>query len=108
MRLKGLFLLLSLGAFTAYYIYEPIPEDIEERWKLMLTNCLFRSLSHLVRTQLHLEPASHCIRRTIFRITVSNSRHMVLSKTCLCFMITVFLMTLHLRTISIGYFVKPA
>ncbi|XP_062329918.1 LOW QUALITY PROTEIN: arylacetamide deacetylase [Osmerus eperlanus] len=47
MRLKGLFVLLSFGAFTAYYIYEPIPEDIEERWKLMLTNCLFRSLSHL-------------------------------------------------------------
>ncbi|XP_041732662.1 arylacetamide deacetylase-like [Coregonus clupeaformis] len=47
MRLKGIFLLLSLGAFTAYYVYQPIPDKIEERWKLMLTDCFFRSLSHL-------------------------------------------------------------
>ncbi|XP_071401453.1 arylacetamide deacetylase [Centroberyx affinis] len=47
MRLGGIFLLVALGSFTAYYIYEPIPEEIEERWKLMLTNTFFRSLSHL-------------------------------------------------------------
>ncbi|XP_024263471.1 arylacetamide deacetylase [Oncorhynchus tshawytscha] len=47
MRLKGIFLLLSLGAFTSYYVYQPIPDEIEERWKLMLTDCFFRSLSHL-------------------------------------------------------------
>ncbi|CAB1349317.1 unnamed protein product [Coregonus sp. 'balchen'] len=47
MRLKGIFLLLSLGAFTAYYVYQPIPDAIEERWKLMLTDCFFRTLSHL-------------------------------------------------------------
>ncbi|KAM6960474.1 arylacetamide deacetylase [Aplochiton taeniatus] len=47
MRSKGIFLLIILGALSSYYIYEPIPEDIEERWKLMLTNCFFRSLSHL-------------------------------------------------------------
>ncbi|KAL0973534.1 hypothetical protein UPYG_G00205550 [Umbra pygmaea] len=47
MSLKGFFLLLSIGAFTAYYVYQPIPDEIEEKWKLMLTDCFFRTLSHL-------------------------------------------------------------
>ncbi|KAL7842793.1 hypothetical protein SRHO_G00244820 [Serrasalmus rhombeus] len=47
MRSKAVLLFLVLGAFTAYYVYSPIPDDIEERWKLMLTDCFFRSLSHL-------------------------------------------------------------
>ena len=49
MRSKGVILFLVLGAFTAYYVYSPIPDDIEERWKLMLTDCFFRSLSNLVK-----------------------------------------------------------
>lgn len=51
MRLKGLLLIFIWGAFSAYYIYTPVPEDIEERWKLMLTDCFFRTLSHLVGKQ---------------------------------------------------------
>lgn len=51
MRLGSIILFVALCSFTAYYIYEPIPEEIEERWKLMLTNSFFRSLSHLVRTK---------------------------------------------------------
>ncbi|XP_056139518.1 arylacetamide deacetylase [Lampris incognitus] len=47
MRLKGVVLLLALGSFSAYYVYEPIPDEIEQPWKLMLTSSLFRSLSHL-------------------------------------------------------------
>ncbi|XP_051966443.1 arylacetamide deacetylase [Xyrauchen texanus] len=47
MRSKGVFLLMLLGALTAYYVYSPIPNNIEERWKLMLTDSFFRSLSHL-------------------------------------------------------------
>lgn len=37
-----------LGALTAYYVYSPIPNNIEERWKLMLADSFFRSLSQLV------------------------------------------------------------
>ncbi|XP_064158754.1 arylacetamide deacetylase [Anguilla rostrata] len=44
---KGIFLLLLLGTLSAYYVYLPIPDEIEERWKLMATDCFFRSLSHL-------------------------------------------------------------
>ncbi|KAK1790755.1 hypothetical protein P4O66_014040, partial [Electrophorus voltai] len=44
---KGTFALVLLGALMAYYVYLPLPEDIEQRWKLMLTDCAFRSLSHL-------------------------------------------------------------
>nr|XP_057935063.1 arylacetamide deacetylase [Doryrhamphus excisus] len=47
MRLGSIILFVALCSFSAYYIYEPIPEEIEERWKLMLTNTFFRSLSHL-------------------------------------------------------------
>ncbi|XP_060929644.1 arylacetamide deacetylase [Limanda limanda] len=47
MRLGSIIVFVALCSFTAYYIYEPIPEEIEEKWKLMLTNCFFRSLSHL-------------------------------------------------------------
>ncbi|KAJ8280497.1 hypothetical protein GJAV_G00055580 [Gymnothorax javanicus] len=47
MRSKGIFLLLILGTLSAYYVYSPIPNEIEERWKLMVTDCFFRSLSHL-------------------------------------------------------------
>ncbi|KAJ8256832.1 hypothetical protein COCON_G00189840 [Conger conger] len=47
MRSKGIFLLLLLGTLTAYYVYLPIPDEMEERWKLMATDCFFRSLSHL-------------------------------------------------------------
>ncbi|XP_076139080.1 arylacetamide deacetylase [Alosa pseudoharengus] len=47
MRLKGLFFIFIWGALTAYYIYTPVPEDIDERWKLMITDCFFRTLSHL-------------------------------------------------------------
>ncbi|KAG9348154.1 hypothetical protein JZ751_001889 [Albula glossodonta] len=47
MRSNGIFILLLLGALTAYYVYSPIPDEIEERWKLMVTDCFFRSLSHL-------------------------------------------------------------
>jgi len=48
MRSKGVFVLLLLGALTAYYVYSPIPNNIEERWKLMLTDSFFKTLSHLV------------------------------------------------------------
>ncbi|XP_017280123.1 arylacetamide deacetylase isoform X1 [Kryptolebias marmoratus] len=47
MRLGSIILFVALCSLTAYYIYEPIPEEIEERWKLMLTNSFFRTLSHL-------------------------------------------------------------
>lgn len=47
MRVGSIVLFVALCSLTAYYIYEPIPEEIEERWKLMVTNSFFRSLSHL-------------------------------------------------------------
>lgn len=54
MRSTGAFFLLSVCALTAYYIYSPIPDNIEQRWKLMITDCFFRSLSHLVSVFVHL------------------------------------------------------
>ncbi|OXB63152.1 hypothetical protein ASZ78_000384 [Callipepla squamata] len=35
------------SALVAYYIYSPIPENIEERWKLMLLSAVFRTLGHV-------------------------------------------------------------
>ncbi|XP_026998429.1 arylacetamide deacetylase isoform X1 [Tachysurus fulvidraco] len=47
MRSIEALVLLSACALTAYYIYTPVPDNIEQRWKLMITDCFFRSLSHL-------------------------------------------------------------
>ncbi|KAG7319522.1 hypothetical protein KOW79_016665 [Hemibagrus wyckioides] len=47
MRSIGALFLLSACALTAYYIYTPVPDNIEQRWKLMITDCFFRTLSHL-------------------------------------------------------------
>lgn len=49
MKLGNVILFVAFCSFTAYYVYEPLPEAIEEQWKLMFTNCFFRTLSHLVR-----------------------------------------------------------
>ncbi|NXV19806.1 AAAD deacetylase, partial [Cepphus grylle] len=43
-RLLCLFL---ASALIAYYIYTPIPEDVEEPWKVMLIAASFRALGHL-------------------------------------------------------------
>ncbi|NXK48463.1 AAAD deacetylase, partial [Chauna torquata] len=34
-------------ALVAYYIYTPIPENIEEPWKLMLVTAVFRTVGHV-------------------------------------------------------------
>ncbi|XP_038672615.1 arylacetamide deacetylase [Scyliorhinus canicula] len=42
-----LVVLAVLSALLGYYVYTPIPEAVEERWKLMLVDAAFRSLEHL-------------------------------------------------------------
>ncbi|NXR00886.1 AAAD deacetylase, partial [Sagittarius serpentarius] len=39
--------LFLASALVAYYIYTPIPEDIEEPWKVMLIAAGFRAMGHL-------------------------------------------------------------
>lgn len=56
MRLGNIILFVAFCSFTAYYVYEPLPEEIEEKWKLMLTNCFFKTLSHMVRKDLKKKP----------------------------------------------------
>ncbi|XP_070801815.1 arylacetamide deacetylase [Pituophis catenifer annectens] len=40
------FYLLVASTLIAYYIYRPLPENVEEPWKLMLLDACFRSLIH--------------------------------------------------------------
>lgn len=40
--------LFLASALIAYYIYTPIPEDVEEPWKVMLITASFRAMGHLV------------------------------------------------------------
>uniref|UniRef100_A0A6B2F6M7 Alpha/beta hydrolase fold-3 domain-containing protein n=1 Tax=Bothriechis nubestris TaxID=1766655 RepID=A0A6B2F6M7_9SAUR len=40
------FFFLVASALLAYYIYRPVPENLEEPWKLMLLDASFRSLMH--------------------------------------------------------------
>ncbi|XP_006901609.1 PREDICTED: arylacetamide deacetylase [Elephantulus edwardii] len=39
--------LLIVGVFLAYYIYTPLPDNIEEPWRLMFFNTLLKSMTHL-------------------------------------------------------------
>lgn len=40
--------LFLASALLAYYIYTPIPEDLEEPWKVMFITAAFRAMGHLV------------------------------------------------------------
>lgn len=53
MGTKSLCLLLA-SVLVAYYVYTPVPETIEERWKLMLINAGFRSVAHVVSLEFYL------------------------------------------------------
>ncbi|XP_057595470.1 arylacetamide deacetylase [Hippopotamus amphibius kiboko] len=38
---------LILGVLIAYYIYEPLPDNVEEPWKIMLLNAYLKTASYL-------------------------------------------------------------
>ncbi|XP_032081064.1 arylacetamide deacetylase-like [Thamnophis elegans] len=40
------FCLLVASTLIAYYIYQPLPDNVEEPWKLMLLDAIWRSLIH--------------------------------------------------------------
>lgn len=77
MRLGSIVLFVALCSLTAYYIYEPIPEKIEERWKLMLTNSFFRSLSHLVRRKKKTHFWADCLLAAVI-VTLCLSKYVFL------------------------------
>lgn len=49
MRPLPLALTVLLTLSVAYYVYTPIPDDIQEPWKLMLVDAALRTAMHLVR-----------------------------------------------------------
>lgn len=66
MRLGNIILFVAFCSFTAYYVYEPLPEEIEEKWKLMLTNCFFKTVSHMVRKIFFFKTKQLCIPVGVF------------------------------------------
>ncbi|XP_009674653.1 arylacetamide deacetylase isoform X2 [Struthio camelus] len=46
MGTKSLCLFIA-SALIAYYIYAPIPENLEDRWKLMLMSSVYKTVGHL-------------------------------------------------------------
>lgn len=46
-------LLLIMGVLGAYYVYIPVPDNIEEPWKLMLVNTYMKTLTDLVIRELY-------------------------------------------------------
>ncbi|KAG8136054.1 putative Arylacetamide deacetylase protein [Naja naja] len=44
---RKFFYLLVASTLIAYYIYTPLPENVEEPWKVMLLDATFRSLRHV-------------------------------------------------------------
>lgn len=73
MRLRNIILFVAFCSFTAYYVYEPLPEEIEEKWKLMLTNCFFKTLSHMVRNFFFKNNFASLILKCIAGIYVADS-----------------------------------
>lgn len=49
MRLLPVVVTVSLTVAFAYYVYIPLPDGIQEPWKLMLLDAGFRTTLHLVR-----------------------------------------------------------
>uniref|UniRef100_A0A3Q3H129 Neutral cholesterol ester hydrolase 1a n=1 Tax=Labrus bergylta TaxID=56723 RepID=A0A3Q3H129_9LABR len=45
-----------LTVSVAYYVYIPLPDSIQEQWKLMMLDAGFRTTMHLVRNILGSEP----------------------------------------------------
>ncbi|XP_008052392.1 arylacetamide deacetylase [Carlito syrichta] len=46
MRRKSLYL-LTVGVLVAYYVYTPLPDNIEEPWRLMWLNTQLKTVAHL-------------------------------------------------------------
>ncbi|XP_057355257.1 arylacetamide deacetylase isoform X1 [Manis pentadactyla] len=46
---KKSFYFLTLGILIAYYIYMPLPDNVEEPWKIMLLNAVMKTPSHLAQ-----------------------------------------------------------
>lgn len=49
MRLLPVVVTMLLTAAVAYYVYIPLPDAIQEPWKLMMLDALSRTAMHLVR-----------------------------------------------------------
>ncbi|KAF7199053.1 neutral cholesterol ester hydrolase 1 [Nothobranchius furzeri] len=47
MGVKGLVVTVLLAVFVAYYVYTPLPDAIQEPWKLLLVDAGFRTAMHL-------------------------------------------------------------
>ncbi len=52
MRLLPVVVTVSLTVAVAYYVYTPLPDAIQEPWKLMLLDVGFRTVMHLVREEM--------------------------------------------------------
>uniref|UniRef100_A0A8D2LPR1 Arylacetamide deacetylase n=1 Tax=Varanus komodoensis TaxID=61221 RepID=A0A8D2LPR1_VARKO len=55
---KSLCLLIAV-VLIAYYLYSPIPENVEDRWKLMFISAAFRTVGHVATLAENLGLAHH-------------------------------------------------
>lgn len=52
MRLLPVVVTVSLTVAVAYYVYIPLPDAIQEPWKLMILDSGFQTMMHLVRGEI--------------------------------------------------------
>lgn len=50
MGVKALLVTVLLTAAAGYYMFTPLPDAIQEPWKLMAVDASFRTAMHLVRS----------------------------------------------------------
>lgn len=49
---KKIILLLTVGVLAAYYVYTPLPDNIEEPWKLTWMIAVSKTVAYLVSSDL--------------------------------------------------------
>ncbi|XP_054839779.1 arylacetamide deacetylase-like [Eublepharis macularius] len=62
--------LLMASVLIAYYFYSPIPENAEDRWKVMLINTLYRTVGHVATIAEKLGFAHHM---DFLKMMISNT-----------------------------------
>lgn len=80
-----IFFFLVASALIAYYIYRPLPENVEEPWKLMLLDASFRSLKHVVSWDIYF--LCLCLRKLEGESCARENNNQVW-RTCICKMKT--------------------
>ncbi|XP_043926474.1 arylacetamide deacetylase-like [Protopterus annectens] len=64
MKAKTILIVLIVTGLTAYYIYTPVPDPVQQKWKVMLVNAFYRSVQNVAESaeMFHLKHYMHVMQ----------------------------------------------